>query len=120
DQSSFLPGGVGAGDPGGTEFLVTIALSVRDVDLLWRMAATHALSIAGLEQEDVEDVIGVLEDPSIADCLAMLLVPKPVAGCVITSFSVASATRVPRRKPAKGGSAVMPLTLAEVARPIPR
>lgn len=88
-------------DRGNREFHVKIALSVRDIGLLWRMAAAHALTISGLEQEDIEEVIGPLDDPSIAECLAMLLVPQPTAGCVMTDFSVEPVTRVTRRKPAK-------------------
>lgn len=88
-------------DPGNREFHVKIALSVRDINLLWRMAAAHALTISGLEQEDVEEVIGPLEDPSVTECLAMLLVPTPMAGCALMDFSVEPVTRITRRKPVK-------------------
>jgi hypothetical protein len=83
------------------EFNVKITLSVRDIGLLWRMAAAHALAISGLEQEDVEEVIGPLDDPSITECLAMLLVPGPMAGCALTDFSVEPVTRITRRKSVK-------------------
>jgi hypothetical protein len=94
-------------------FVVSIALSVRDVNLLWRMAAAHALDMTGMEQEDVEDVIGALDDPSISDCLAMLLVPKPIAGCALSGFSVEPSLPVARRQPSsskgKSKSGALPL-----------
>lgn len=45
----------------------------------------------GMTLSDVLDTIGPREDPSIADCIAMLAGPTPVAGCTLQEFEVAEA-----------------------------
>ena len=77
-------------------FDIGIRVRVKDVALLWRMAAAHALSMPGLEPEDVEEIIGPMEDPSLADCLGLLLTPKAIAGCSFAEFSVNGAAKPPR------------------------
>jgi hypothetical protein len=80
-------------------FEVAITMQVRDAALLWRMAAAHALATTGLDQSDVEDVIGPMDDPSLPDCIAMLLAPRNIAGCSFSAFRVdrrVKPTRAPR------------------------
>jgi len=64
-------------------------LSVRDPGLLWRMAAAKMLSIGGFAEEDVVDVLGPMEDPSIIDCIVMLVGPCDLGGCCFEDFAIA-------------------------------
>jgi hypothetical protein len=41
----------------------------------------RCLSQADLSADEVEDLIGPLEDPSIADCLMVLALPERLPGC---------------------------------------
>lgn len=70
---------------------VSMRLAVRDPARLWRTAAARALRLGNCTQEDVEDMFGPMEDPSIADCIAMLIGPGDLAGCRFEEFSVAPA-----------------------------
>ena len=121
--------------PGEPEFFdIRMSVSVRDAGLLWRMAAAHALAMTGLEQQDVEDVIGPMDDPSLGDCLAMLLAPRNLAGCSFRDFSVLRAVapapvakprRVRKTRPAlphptKEGGAISPLFPALAPDRLPR
>ena len=73
-------------------------ISVTDATDLWRAAAAHALSYES-DQGDVEDVLGPMEDPSIADCLAMLIGPRNVPGCRFDSFVLIPEVNGQSRKP---------------------
>lgn len=68
---------------------VSMRLSVRDPGLLWRMAAAKMLSIGGFAEEDVVDVLGPMEDPSIIDCIVMLVGPCDLGGCCFEDFAIA-------------------------------
>lgn len=70
-----------------TAFTATLTLTVEDSRALWNAAADKALQ-AGMALSDVLDTIGPREDPSLSDCLAMLLVPTTVAGCVLDDFAL--------------------------------
>jgi len=70
-----------------TAFTATLTLTVEDTRALWNAAAEKALQ-AGMALSDVLDTIGPREDPSISDCLAMLLVPAGIAGCALDDFTV--------------------------------
>lgn len=65
---------------------ITLSLSITDAQALWAAAAERALAAPGTTLGDVLDTIGPREDPSIADCLAMLLVPSRLAGCTLDDF----------------------------------
>ena len=71
------------------EFQVSFTLSVRNATALWSAAARKGLSAPGATIDDVMDVIGPREDPSIADCLAMLAAPAALEGCALQNFEVA-------------------------------
>jgi hypothetical protein len=74
----------------GKAFTVTLTLQVEDACALWNAAADKALQ-AGLALSDVLDTIGPREDPSIADCIAMLTAPAAIAGCALEDYGVAAA-----------------------------
>jgi hypothetical protein len=71
-------------------FTVTLMLNVEDAHALWAAAAEKALQ-AGMALSDALDTIGPREDPSIADCIAMLTAPTAIAGCALDDFSVRTA-----------------------------
>jgi hypothetical protein len=84
-----------------------LTLSVTDANALW-VAAVDSGVAAGLAHEDVEEIVGPREDPALADCIAMLTAPAPLAGCRLGDFlvedlagrSVPTAPRPASAKPA--------------------
>lgn len=81
-------------------FEVTIRLNVDDPGLLWRAAAAQALSFSGCETTDLEEMLGPIEDPNLADCVAMLLGPRALSGCLYEAFSVRPVEATAAREPA--------------------
>jgi len=81
-------------------YTVTLTLNVEDTQALWSAAADKALQ-AGMALADVLDTIGPREDPSIADCIAMLTAPAAIAGCGLDDFDVSAAVE-PIRLPCDG------------------
>jgi hypothetical protein len=73
-----------------TSFTVSLSLNVEDVRALWAAAAERALAAPGMTLADVLDTIGPREDPSIADCIAMLTAPAALPGCTLEGFDVAA------------------------------
>ncbi|QIG79681.1 hypothetical protein [Stakelama tenebrarum] len=73
-----------------TEYRITVTLDVVDVQALWNAAAERALQAPGMTLADVLDTIGPREDPSIADCLAMLAVPTAIPGCTLDDARIRS------------------------------
>ena len=69
-------------------FTVSLTLTVEDARALWAAAADRALAAPGMTLSDVLDTIGPREDPSIADCIAMITSPGAIAGCTLESFEV--------------------------------
>ncbi|MEP9359779.1 hypothetical protein [Sphingomonas sp. KR3-1] len=65
-----------------------MSLTVEDVRALWAAAADRALAAPGTTLADVLDTIGPREDPSIADCIAMLTAPSALPGCALEAFDV--------------------------------
>lgn len=112
-ETSFPPTLFGLQERDQQNFRLTLQIAVRDVDQLWRMAAARALATGELDQDAVEEVIGPVDDPQIADCLAMLLVPSPVAGCVMRAITVEPDTRTSRRNMSLNRAAVVPSPLPE-------
>jgi hypothetical protein len=74
-------------------FRLELCISVRDARSLWAAAAAKALAVGLMSMEDVEDTLGPVEDPSIADCLALLAEPGPLPGCKLTHFAVVPTDR---------------------------
>lgn len=76
------------------EYWFSLKLRVDSPTQLWQAAALRCLSQADLSQEEVEDLIGPIEDPSIADCLMVLALPERLPGCtrLDTALQPAGAT----------------------------
>lgn len=68
-------------------YVISMRLSVRDAGLLWRLAAAQAMS-RGCTEDDVTETFGPMEDPSLPDCIAMLIGPSDLAGCCFEEFSI--------------------------------
>src|SRR3954468_2112902 len=71
-------------------FTVTLKLEVEDAGALWSAAAEKALQAPGMTLADVLDTLGPREDPSIADCIAMLTAPTAIPGCALDDFDVSA------------------------------
>lgn len=78
------------------EYRVTLTIAVHHADALWAAAAEKAMSRLGTRIQDVLDVIGPPEDPSISDCIAMLVLPKNLLGCEVDDFWIDSIPGLPR------------------------
>jgi len=63
------------------EYWFSLRLRVDAPAQLWQAAALRCLSQTDLDQSEVEDMIGPIEDPSIADCLMILALPERIPGC---------------------------------------
>jgi hypothetical protein len=63
------------------DYWFSLRLRVDSPAQLWQAAALRCLSQADLSADEVEDLIGPLEDPSIADCLMVLALPERLPGC---------------------------------------
>lgn len=68
------------------EYRISLTLSVSDANALWTAAATRLLAAPGMTRDDVVDVIGPRQDPSILDCLTAIVSPGAVAGCLLDDF----------------------------------
>lgn len=82
------PRNVGSASGTKAAFTATLTLTVEDARALWTAAAEKAMQAPGMTLSDVLDTLGPREDPSIADCIAMLTVPAGIAGCALDDFSV--------------------------------
>lgn len=63
------------------EYWFSLRLRVDSPAQLWQAAALRCLSQADLSHDEVEDLIGPADDPSIADCLMLLALPERLPGC---------------------------------------
>jgi hypothetical protein len=81
-------GNMGYGSGASGSFTVALTLTVADARALWSAAADRALAAPGMTLADVLDTIGPREDPSIADCIALLTGPAAIAGCTVDEFDV--------------------------------
>lgn len=63
------------------EYWFSLRLRVDSPTQLWQAAALRCLSQSDMSQDEVEDIIGPVEDPSITDCLMMLALPERLPGC---------------------------------------
>lgn len=69
---------------------VALTFSVSDREKLWDAAAARGLASPGMQIDDIVEVIGPREDPSLVECLAMLVQPAPTPGCLLEGFDVTS------------------------------
>lgn len=65
------------------EFEFTLKIRVECLKSLWQAAAVHCMSQYNDSTDDLIDLIGPQEDPSIEDCLMALVLPERVSGCVM-------------------------------------
>lgn len=65
----------------GREFQFTLNLRVDCEGALWHAAAKHCSLSSAMPVDDIIDLIGPAEDPSIEECLLVLALPSRVAGC---------------------------------------
>jgi len=73
--------------PEETTFSIRIDLKVKDMIALWMEALHVGLGHDAMKMSDVTrviDVIGPQTQPSIPDCVAMLLDPSRFPGCRVT------------------------------------
>jgi hypothetical protein len=75
-----------AGDAGPTvvsheEFWFSLKLRVDSASQLWQAAALRCMSQSEMSYEEVDELIGPIDDPSIADCLMVLALPDRIPGC---------------------------------------
>lgn len=89
-SSPVLPHGTCVEAEPGPEYRVTLSLTVRHAGALWDAAVHRALQLPGTRLDDVVEVIGPREDPSISDCLAMLVMPRTLPGCEAEDFWIDS------------------------------
>ena len=79
------------GSEASTSYLVSLTLTVEDARALWAAAADRGLAAPGATLADGLGTIGPREDPSIADCIAMLTAPAALPGCALEAYEVAEA-----------------------------
>lgn len=66
-----------------------VTLSVDDIEALWAAAAGKVIaSVPEATLDDVIDMVGPSEDPSIADCIAILTSPVAIPGCALDDFQI--------------------------------
>lgn len=70
------------------EYQLTLRLSVEDIAALWRAAAERCIAGSDLTPDDVGETIGPVEDPSIEECLTMIMLGRDLAGCRMLDFSL--------------------------------
>ncbi len=78
--------GGGAGDAKAV-FQIALQFDVRDTLRLWHAAAAR-LRESGLSKLDIDTTIGLAADPSIADCLATLILPRHAPGCDLVDVRI--------------------------------
>ena len=70
------------------EYRITVSLAVTDAAGLWHAARDRLLAAPGGSEEMVEETIGSVDDPQVADCLALLCAPTQIAGCAVEDYWV--------------------------------
>ena len=86
-----------AGEGQQPEYRLSLTLSVPDADALWAAAAARLLVAPGMTLDDVVDVIGPRQDPSVLDCLTAVVSPDAIPGCVLDDFWIDSLKGCPPR-----------------------
>jgi hypothetical protein len=74
-----------------SEHEVMLKFEVSDATALWGAAASQ-LARGGLCASDIDETIGSIDDPSIDDCLATLVVLRGTEGCDLIDFRVERAS----------------------------
>ena len=79
------------------QYRISLTLAVSDGRALWAAAAARLLAAPGMTLDDVVEVIGPCEDPSISDCIATVLKPADVPGCLLDDFWIDAFAKTPPR-----------------------
>lgn len=77
------------------EFRVSVSLRLMDAQRLWIAARERLLAAPGSSEDIVEETIGPVEAPQIADCIALLCAPDRMPGCSVDDFWVDSLPGIP-------------------------
>ena len=93
------------------EFEFRLTVRVECPTTLWHAAARHFGDRFDASIEDISELIGPPEDPSIADCLMALALPDRIAGCTMTNVvldprSTSTHDEVASADPASGSAPV--------------
>lgn len=80
----------------GDAYVATIGIAVEDARELWAAAARRLLRSPGISLDDVDETIGPIEDPRIGECIAVLVLPFRLPGCMVARFDVREAVRAAR------------------------
>lgn len=89
------------------EFRVSVTLTLTDATCLWNAARARLLAAPGGCEEMVEETIGPMEAPQLADCVALLCAPSLVPGCSVDDYWVDAMPGLPdlQGRPAQGAIA---------------
>ncbi|WP_395328290.1 hypothetical protein WBP06_12805 [Novosphingobium sp. BL-8H] len=71
-----------------TEYSFSLKLRVDSPGKLWQAAAIRCMAQPGICEDDVAEMIGPFDDPSIVDCLMVLALPDHMPGCTRLDVSL--------------------------------
>ncbi|MDF0541145.1 hypothetical protein PX699_02220 [Sphingobium sp. H39-3-25] len=63
------------------KFHFTLQLEVNCPTTLWHAAAIRCLKQGNISVDELIDLIGPLEDPSLSDCVMAMALPDTIPGC---------------------------------------
>lgn len=86
-KPSATPRGHQRGGEGRALFQIALQFDVQSGLRLWH-AAAERLRECGLSKLDIETTIGHAADPSIADCLATMILPRHAPGCDLVDVRI--------------------------------
>ncbi|GFE73427.1 hypothetical protein NTCA1_10760 [Novosphingobium sp. TCA1] len=81
------------------EFWFSLKVRVDSTSQLWQAAALRCMSQSDMSYEDVDELIGPIDDPSIADCLMILALPDRVPGCTRLDVALQASESPPMAAP---------------------
>lgn len=70
------------------EYQFVLKLRVDCVAGLWTAAAQHCMRVLASAEDEIIELIGPKEDPSIEDCLTILALPPLMPGCAMLDVSI--------------------------------
>jgi hypothetical protein len=84
-----------AGSTADREYEFTLKLRVECPTSLWQAAAKHCANDSAHSPDDIADLIGPMDDPSIEDCLMALALPDQLPGCTMLDVLLAPDAEAP-------------------------
>lgn len=79
------------------QYRISLTLAVSDARALWTAAAARLLAAPCMVMDDVIDVIGPCDDPSISECISAIAKPDALAGCALDDFWIDGLSGCPPR-----------------------